>query len=126
MAKSLRVYAFDVDETLEVSKGPVTLQMVLDLKLQGHIVGVIGNWAVLVNRFPQWHQVFSFLGPMAMTKENFMTMLAKYTPADEFIMVGNDDRDPKWGNRTVSQDGLAAQYAGWKFISEDDFASGTR
>jgi len=61
-----------------------------------------------------------------MTKENFMTMLAKYTPADEFIMVGNDDRDPKWGNRTVSQDGLAAQYAGWKFISEDDFASGTR
>jgi hypothetical protein len=117
---------FDVDETLEVSKGPVTLQMVLDLKLQGHIVGVIGNWAVLVNRFPQWHQVFSFLGPMAMTKENFMVMLAKYTPADEFIMVGNDDRDPKWGTRPVSMDGRAAEDAGWKFISEDDFASGTR
>jgi len=118
---------FDVDHTLEVSHGPIKLPDIVELKSQGHIVGLCGNWALLVNRFPQWHLVFSFIGPMAMTKHDFLKMFSTYTPADEFILVGNDDKDPKWGGGgRVSTDALAAQLAGWKFISEDDFANGKR
>jgi hypothetical protein len=39
------VYAFDVDETLEVSNGPVKLLDLAKLREQGHIVGLCGNWA---------------------------------------------------------------------------------
>jgi hypothetical protein len=37
------VYAFDVDETLEVSKGPVKLADLVTLREHGHIVGLCGN-----------------------------------------------------------------------------------
>lgn len=37
------VYAFDVDETLEVSKGPVKLSDLVTLREHGHIVGLCGN-----------------------------------------------------------------------------------
>jgi hypothetical protein len=41
------VYAFDVDETLEVSKGPVKLFDLVKLREHGHIVGLCGNWAMV-------------------------------------------------------------------------------
>ena len=41
----MKIYAFDVDDTLEVSSGPVSILSVGSLKAEGHIVGLNGNWA---------------------------------------------------------------------------------
>jgi hypothetical protein len=57
------VYAFDVDETLEVSKGPVKLVDLVKLREHGHIVGLCGNWAMVTLHCPDWHHICSFVGP---------------------------------------------------------------
>jgi hypothetical protein len=122
----MKIYAFDVDHTLEVSQGPITWASVKQLVEEGHIVGLNGNWAVVTNRVWGWWLHVSFLGPMGATKEQFLRELQTYIPAEEYIMVGNDHVDPKWGTGFVSMDGQAARDAGWRFICEDDFASGKR
>lgn len=121
----MKIYLFDVDHTLEISNGPVKLQDIVDLKIAGNITGINGNWAVAVNRINGWQHLFSFIGPMAMSKEIFMNQIKQYVKAEEYIMIGNDDTDPKWTFR-VSMDKLAADQAGWRFICEDDFANGAR
>jgi hypothetical protein len=40
----MNIYAFDVDETLDVSAGPVSLASIDELKRRGDIVGLNGNW----------------------------------------------------------------------------------
>ena len=118
----MKVYAFDVDETLEVSAGPVKLADVADLVWRdGHIVGLCGNFAMVTMRVPNWHRVFSFIGPMEMLKENFLTHIKTYVPADEYIMVGNIP-----GVSGSSNDYGAAALAGWRFIREAEFAAGSR
>ena len=59
----MKIYAFDVDDTLEVSGGPVSIVSVGSLKAEGHIVGLNGNWAVVVQSVPLWHHIFSFIAP---------------------------------------------------------------
>ncbi len=46
----MAVYAFDVDDTLEVSEGPVKLSDLVDLREHGHIVGLCGNWGRAASR----------------------------------------------------------------------------
>ena len=62
------VYAFDVDETLEVSNGPVKLFDLVKLREQGHIVGLCGNWAMVTLHCPDWHHICSFVGPCGIEK----------------------------------------------------------
>ena len=45
------VYAFDVDETLELSAGPIPMRALSDLHLAGHAVGLCGNWALVAQRW---------------------------------------------------------------------------
>lgn len=116
----MKLYAFDVDETLEVSAGPVTIQQVQELRDQGHIVGLCGNWAV-VTKFRGWHDLFSFIGPVGLTKAEFLQQLRRWVSVDECVMVGNDPRV-----KGQSQDAEAARIADWRFIREDDFAAGAR
>ena len=60
------VYAFDVDETLEVSKGPVKLSDLVKLREHGHIVGLCGNWAmVTLVRGTMRHREGRLLAPAA-------------------------------------------------------------
>ena len=117
----MKIYAFDVDDTLEVSGGPVSLESVRSLKSEGHIVGLNGNWAVVVRSAPQWHRIFSFIGPMEMSKETFLNQLKTYIRADDYAMVGNIK-----GLSGASDDQGAAHLAGWRFIKESDFAAGAR
>ena len=117
----MKIYAFDVDDTLEVSAGPVSIESVDSLKTAGHIVGLNGNWAVVVQNVPRWHQLFSFIGPMEMAKDVFLTQLKTYIPADDYVMVGNIK-----GVSGASDDLGAASLAGWRFIKESDFAAGQR
>ena len=117
----MMIYAFDVDETLEVSRGPVSIVSVRSLKSHGHIVGLNGNWAVVVQSVPLWHRIFSFIGPMEMSKEIFLNQLKTYIRADDYVMVGNIK-----GVSGASDDEGAANLAGWRFIKESDFAAGAR
>jgi hypothetical protein len=116
------VYAFDVDETLEVSDGPVAIEALRTLRDEGHVVGLCGNWAVVVRAVPEWHRVVSFLGPFQAPKADFLVQLRLHIPAIDYVMVGNDPRTG-WGN---SEDRAAAEEAGWRFIREVDFAAGVR
>jgi hypothetical protein len=117
----MKIYAFDVDDTLEVSGGPITVVSVAELKSRGHIIGLNGNWAAVVQWVPQWHRIFSFIGPMEMSKDIFLNQLKTYIQAEDYIMVGNIK-----GVSGGSDDSGAAQLAGWRFIKESDFAEGAR
>ena len=68
-----------------------------------------------------WHRIFSFIGPMEMSKETFLIQLKTYIPADDYIMVGNIK-----GISGTSDDQGAADSAGWRFIKESNFAAGAR
>lgn len=117
----MKVYAFDVDETLTVSGGPITTEMVFNLRNEGNITGMCGNWAMMTGNNPNWYLTFSFIGPLSMTKADFLSHIHQYIPADEYVMVGNDPRF-----KGQSQDAEAARLANWRFIREDDFAAGAR
>ena len=117
----MKIYAFDVDDTLEVSGGPVSILSVSNLKPEGHILGLNGNWAVVVQSVLLWHRIFSFIGPMEMSKDIFMKQLKTYIRADDYVMVGNI-KDVSG----ASDDEGAANLAGWRFIKETDFAAGAR
>ena len=117
----MNIYAFDVDETLDVSAGPVSIASIDEVKSRGDIVGLNGNWAVVVQTVPLWHRIFSFIGPMEMSKEIFLKQLKTYIRADDYVMVGNIK-----GKSGASDDEGAADSAGWRFIKESDFAAGVR
>lgn len=116
----MKVYAFDVDEMLEVSGGPVRLADLLALRQAGHVVGICGNWAVFARRVRGWHHLISFLS--VGDKAEFLRQLALYIPdVEEHVMVGNI-----LGVSGASDDRGAAERAGWRFIREADFAAGAR
>lgn len=117
----MKVYAFDVDETLEVSGGPIKLDQLVQLAIEGHILGLCGNYAMVTMNVANWHDFFSFIGPMEMEKASFLTHIQNYVPAEEYVMVGNIK-----GISGSSDDQGAALLAGWRFIQEQKFADGER
>lgn len=119
----MKVYAFDVDETLEVSDGPIKLEELQKLSAEGHIVGLCGNWArlTLFDQLATWSTYINFLGPMEMSKQNFLMQLRDFIPAEDHIMVGNIK-----GVTGRSDDQGAANLARWRFLTEREFADGAR
>ena len=118
----MRIYAFDVDHTLELSDGPVPLGAIVDLRrTSSAIVGLCGNWGIVTRRVSRWYEIFSFVGPMDIPKADMLRQIRIHCPADDYVMVGNDPR--LYGN---SDDIAAAAEAGWRFIREYDFAAGMR
>jgi hypothetical protein len=110
-----------VDETLEVSQGPVNMLDLLELREDGHIVGLCGNWAMATQHYPDWHLICSFVGPCGIEKHDFLRQLREHIPADDYVMVGNI-----LGVSGASDDRGAAERAGWRFIQESEFARGAR
>jgi hypothetical protein len=131
------VYSFDVDETLEVSDGPVTLQSLLELRKQGHIVGLCGNLNAFCTRVPNWQDYISFtlnldFGHPVVNGGNFggnfpkehwlkTFQLTTFPDAEDYCLVGNVA-----GVSGASDDQGAAMRSGWRFISEREFADGKR
>jgi hypothetical protein len=115
----MRLYAFDVDDTLEISNGPVRLEAMQALRNSGHIVGLCGNWGLFTRFVPNWHDRVSFIGPMRLTKTDYLIELRTYVYAESYVMVGNDPRI--FG---ASDDATAAREAGFRFIREFEFADG--
>ena len=133
----MKIYAFDVDECLEISRGPVTLQSMMDLRNEGHIVGICGNWGLFCQVVPGWQNLVSFVNCSAGLdsegrvivgdKSLWLQHFAQYVRADEFVMVGNVfGALNSLGVVCGSHDSEAAQIAGWRFIKEDAFAKGVR
>ena len=119
----VKVYAFDVDDTLEVSNGPVTMASVLQLRQEGNIVGLCGNFEPVIRVLGQLkqHDPFSFVWLMDIPKESFLRALRGVLPAEDYVMVGNI-----FGLSGGSDDAGAAERAGFRFIKESDFAEGMR
>ena len=137
-----KVYAFDVDDCLETSNGPVTVQSLRDLRKEGHIVGLCGALCRFLQKVSDWYEFISFtlnfdfgfngwygpqfgLIPKAIWLHCFQH--ATFPNADEYIMVGNVFGEKNsLGFVCGSHDSEAAIQAGWRFIREDDFAKGAR
>jgi hypothetical protein len=113
----MKLYAFDVDDTLEISDGPVRLADMQALRNSGHIVGLCGNWGHFTRSVPNWFDYVSFIGPIRCTKSEFLIELRTYVRAESYVMVGNDPRI--FGS---SDDATAAREAGYRFIRESEFA----
>ena len=60
----MKLYAFDVDDTLEISNGPVRLADMQALRNSGHIIGLCGNWGLFTRSVGNWYEHVSFIGPM--------------------------------------------------------------
>ena len=67
----MKIYAFDVDDTLEVSGGPISIVSVGSLKAQGHIVGLNGNWAVVVQTVSRMASDFQLHRPNGNVEGHF-------------------------------------------------------
>ena len=121
------VFAFDVDETIEISRGPVTLQMMADLRYQGHIVGLCGNWGLFCQVVSNWHQFVSFIN-LGLPKHEWLIHFRQILPHyDDYVLVGNvPGAKNRLGVVCGSDDIGAARAASWRFLKEDDFASGSR
>jgi len=116
----MNLYLFDVDETLEISGGPIKIQQLINLKKEGHIIGLCGNWAVFVNRVGGWHHLISLFGPQGWPRKHmFMIVCRQVIPADRYIMVGNVNP-----SNAPYSDKEEAELAGWEFIEERDFKAG--
>lgn len=136
----MKVYAFDVDECLETSNGPVTMQMLRDLHEGGDVVGICGNLSAFLPRCLDWHRFVSvtmnfdfgfegrYLGslvPKSIWLHCFQHVA--FPIADEYVMVGNVFGEKNsLGFVCGSHDDVTAREAGWRFIKEDDFAKGQR
>lgn len=133
----MKCYAFDVDEALEVSNGPITIEMLRNLKREGHIIGICGNLNCFCTKVPDWYEVISFtlnldFGPYlgGLIPKGTWLHCFKHTTfpqAEEYIMVGNIFGEKNsLGFVCGSHDSTAAAQAGWRFIKEDNFAQGMR
>lgn len=109
----------------------------VDLRAEGHIIGVCGNWGLFCRAVVNWHHFISFVncslvgqdqtGKIHGDKGWFLGQIKMYMPADEYIHVGNRfGRVNSLGFTCNSHDEEAAQEAGYRFILEDDFAKGVR
>ena len=115
-------FAFDIDETLTISGGPIKPKVIQILHHHGHITGLCGNWSLYVEKIPSWHDHLSFIGQFYgyTSKEVFLSQIksaiSRSGTCQRFIMVGNDPAH--FGN---SNDIEAARLAGWEFVREDQF-----
>jgi len=107
------IYMFDVDDTLEISRGPVKLSQLVKLKEEGNIIGICGNWAGFANAVNGWQTLISILGPIGTSKASMLYQIKTFIRADRFVLVGNHPVDF-----------IEARDSGWEFIKESEFKGG--
>lgn len=127
----MKVYAFDVDDTLEVSNGPVKVSAIADLRQAGHVVGICGNWNVFFQCVPSWYNLIHFFNYGQLKNVFLFEVKTRYIPnAEDYIMVGNvGPLDARTYNIPVtggSDDMSQALAAGWRFMTEKAFSLGER
>jgi hypothetical protein len=114
----MAIIAFDVDETLEISGGPVKLHDLALLRTRGHTLGLCGNWGLVTHFVAEWDKLFSFIGPIGIDKPTFLKQLKTYVHGTRFVLVGNDHR---LGSYKSPDDFILSRDTGWEFVSELHF-----
>ena len=100
----MTVYVFDVDGTLEISEGPVKLEVLRKLKGYVFIIGNYGKLAETTTEFPNGN-------PEGLLKVEALKRLgSKFAPQEKKIYVGD-----------LPSDKEAAEKAGWNFCYAKDF-----
>jgi hypothetical protein len=122
----LTLWAFDVDETLEVGRppGPIKIEDMRTLRKDGNIVGICGNWKQFVKMVGSvYGEYVDFITPIGYfgEKADFLEILRNGIPADRYVLVGNIK-----GVTGSSDEKGAAEKTGWEFIVEHEFAGGKR
>lgn len=112
----LGVWLFDVDETLTISGGPVTLESMMELRRQNQIVGLCGNLHCFMERVPKWWEYISVttnfdtlttLGGLLPKEYWLRTFLVSCRNMDRYVLVGN-----RLGETGMSDDEGAVLRAG--------------
>lgn len=123
----LTVWAFDCDETLEVGRppGPIKIIEMLNLKMSGDVVGLMGNWVQFIKAVgSHYGDYVDFIGPVRGVnhdKRPYLEAIRNGIPADDYVLVGNVG-----GVSGSSDEDIVAKDTGWRFIKEDEFAEGKR
>lgn len=103
-----KLVAFDVDGTLEVSAGPIPLDALNQLRRQGTIVYIVGNYGKLAQTTKEFAD-----GNIGRSKAESLKLLAERHPNTVKIYVAD-----------TSQDETEAKTANWQFIYARDFKLG--
>lgn len=129
-----RVYAVDVDDTLNLPgaphPGPINPQDLNYLMHQGNIVGIAGNHRIVFQFWPDWFKTICFFGGYPPPRKTQFLQEIKYSIQlgnpyiTDFCMIGNEHGNP-YVSSNVNDDGYA-RLAGWRFLSEWQFAKGAR
>lgn len=107
----------------------------MDLRVAGDVVGICGNWACLTQQIAGWQHLVSFINCVPeywvdgkrSDKVDFLKLLKQYVPAADHVMVGNvPGQVNSLGVICHSNDVEAANLAGWRFLTESQFAAGER
>jgi hypothetical protein len=112
----MKVYAFDVDETLSIAGGPVTVDQLVELRKRGDLVFICGNWAKFVASVNPWIHVVNGMNIGAPSKHLFLQEIKRYISAEEYVLVGNE----------AQGDYLHAQIADWVFVEARNFKEGLK
>ena len=130
----VKVFSFDCDETLEISRGPIPISDLRKLHDIGHIVGIVGNWGLVLQQVPDWHRFINFIsltinvtdlqGNVYGDKAWYLREFKNYVRADAYYHIGNRfGALNKLGVVCGSDDEGNCARAGypWKFVKEDDW-----
>lgn len=102
----MTVYVFDVDGTLEISEGPIKLERLRELKSEGIIIYIVGNYrylATFTTEFPNGN-------PKNLPKPEALKELAQKLSPEEKIYVADTPGDEQ-----------AALAAGYRFCYAREF-----
>lgn len=112
----MKVYAFDVDETLESSGGPISTSELKRLRDAGHIVGIIGNTFGYINKVIDWHKTITFFNITYTFKHVQLIYIKQKIKAQEYIFIGNTTP-----SNSPYSDRTEAEQAQWTFIDANDY-----
>jgi len=98
------VVAFDVDGTLEISGGRIPVRHLLNLKREGFVVGVVGNWELAIKHI----KGLDFYQAGIPSKADILSAIGE---GKVFRLYVGD----------LESDRREAERAGWNFIFASDY-----
>jgi hypothetical protein len=104
-----KVFSFDRDDTLALSSGPITLEMLRKLKEKGYVIGT-GGGVSGEEQARQWTS-WGIRPDFALTKSDLGKLRELY-PGAEITHVGDDEVDEE-----------IAKKCGYNYLTPEEFVS---
>jgi len=105
----VKVFSFDRDDTLALSSGPITLEMLKELKEKGYVIGT-GGGVSGEEQARQWRR-WGIEPDFALTKGDLGELRELY-PGAEITHVGDDQADEE-----------IAKKFGYNYLTPEEFVS---